>query len=104
MVKYLRPRSHQNRNSRFYRYFGTNLGENAQIRNKRQSYSGTAVSAGEVVYCSGLGLVPEQNAVGTQLVQEIAAVVLVTSDNFLPKIFNNWLCDVSNCGNGQQTS
>ncbi len=30
----------------------------------------------------------EQNAVGTQLVQEIAAVALATSNNFLPKIFN----------------
>ncbi len=47
---------------------------------------------------------PEQNAVGTQLVQEIAAVALVTSDNFLPKIFNNWFCEMSNRGNGQQTS
>ncbi len=34
-----------------------------------------------------------------QLVQEIAAVALVTSDNFLPKIFNNWLCKMSNRGN-----
>ena len=47
---------------------------------------------------------PEQNAVRTQLVQEIATVALVTSDNFLPKIFNNWLCELSNRGNGQQTS
>ncbi len=28
---------------------------------------------------------PEQNAVGTQLVQEIAAMALAASDNFLPK-------------------
>ncbi len=32
---------------------------------------------------------PEPNAVGMQLVQEIATVALATSDNFLPKIFNN---------------
>ncbi len=47
---------------------------------------------------------PEQNAVGMQLVQEIAAVALATMDNFLPKTFNNWLCEMSNHGNGQQTS
>ncbi len=47
---------------------------------------------------------PEQNAVRTQLVQEIAAVALVTSDNFLPKLFNNWLCEMYNRGNSQQTS
>ncbi len=41
---------------------------------------------------------------GKQLVQEIAAVVLATSDNFLPKIFNNWLCEMSNHGNGQKTT
>ncbi len=39
------------------------------------------------------------------LVQEIAAVALVTNDNFLPKIFNNLLCGMSNYdGNRQQTS
>ena len=47
---------------------------------------------------------PEQNAVGMQLVQEIAIVALAISDNFLPKIFNNWLCEMSDRGNGQQTS
>ncbi len=35
---------------------------------------------------------PEQKAVGTQLVQEIAAVAFVTSNNFLPKIFNTGNC------------
>ncbi len=58
------------------------------IRKKCSSCSGTAFLAGEMVYCSGLGLVPEQTVVEVQLVQEITAEALPTS-NFLTKIFNN---------------
>ncbi len=38
------------------------------------------------------------------IAQEVAVVALAISDNFLPKIFSNWLCEMSNHGNSQQTS